>query len=861
MAHTHDVYDMENHFEINGSSRFIKETSETKLVVVQGDHKSEVLTFKMPRYIDGHDMTLCNKIRIHYINLDTKTNNKSADVYEVTDLTLCKECEDVLTFTWTIEAPATKYSGTLSFLVKFECTEGENVLYQWNTAKYVSVNVLAGIDNSEEFVEKYSNVLEEWYNELTRGADSIEELNQQALSEIELAKEDAKEDIQDKADTTMAEMNSYSANAYNSFKNNVDAKASETLASIPEDYSDLDAEVKFMQSELGITPIFFEYGKYNITTGNKQASTSTVRNKALIKLDAGTVIKSNRFMTVIYYSDNVASSANFVKTGANQVYRYTVPEEYANCYIGIHIAVEDSATSGLTADESANGTGFQMYIPPLHKPIVQENMNYKFLSPDYMLGVSVGINKFPNHNILHDDIGYYIPSDGPGNVVHKTYTNSAGTIVYNAVTPYFKVNGGATYSNCTTSKASGCAMIQVSFYDENYEYVGFKQANNSSTNHTFTTPDNAYWCRISFDYTLLEYMQLYEGDVYEKDGEYRPYEIIFDKPIDWDSTEPNEDFRTEIEDTVDEVLNLSDIGMVRFLHVTDTHIGTKLGKNHAMCFKSMIEVANRIGADFILHTGDVLTGGNGDADAQKSALLQMTEIFSDCNIPIIVSRGNHDDNSIAGLTEENIVFNSWWNNHMNKAINNQSRHFVFPENDNGYFYYDIPEKRIRVVNINSSDLTDEERLSTGGQNFAKISQAQLEWLDTEALIVNDNWKIICASHISCASTQPNMAISNASDLYNLLTKYKGNIIAYIYGHTHVNANYVDSSTGIRFISACTCGGSVVNYLQNGRNTSYASAEAKKTSPTGAMLFDVCILGYDDNISKVRWGVHDDVQGN
>ena len=244
MAHTHDVYDMENHFEINGSSRFIKETSETKLVVVQGDHKSEVLTFKMPRYIDGHDMTLCNKIRIHYINLDTKTNNKSADVYEVTDLTLCEECEDVLTFTWTIEAPATKYSGTLSFLVKFECTEGENVLYQWNTAKYVSVNVLAGIDNSEEFVEKYSNVLEEWYNELTKGADSIEELNQQALTEIEHAKEDAKEDIESKADSTMAAMEQFSSNAYNSFKNDVDEKATRTLEMIPDEYSEIDAEVK-----------------------------------------------------------------------------------------------------------------------------------------------------------------------------------------------------------------------------------------------------------------------------------------------------------------------------------------------------------------------------------------------------------------------------------------------------------------------------------------------------------------------------------------------------------------------------------------------------------------------------------------
>ena len=199
MAHTHDVYDMESHFEINGSSRFIKETSDTKLVLVQGDHKSEVLTFKMPRYVDGHDMLECNKVRVHYINIETGTNNKSADVYEVTDMALCDGCEDVITFTWTVEAPATKYYGPLSFLVKFECTEGSNVLYQWNTAKYVGVNVLAGIDNSEEFVDKYSNVLDEWYNKLTNGADTIEEMTEQLKAEIEAEKENAKKEIVNKA--------------------------------------------------------------------------------------------------------------------------------------------------------------------------------------------------------------------------------------------------------------------------------------------------------------------------------------------------------------------------------------------------------------------------------------------------------------------------------------------------------------------------------------------------------------------------------------------------------------------------------------------------------------------------------------
>lgn len=181
MAHTHDVYDTGKHFEINGISRFIKETSTTKLVLVQGDHKSEVVTFEMPRYIDGHDMLLCDKIRVHYINIETKTNNTSADIYEVTDLKLCEDCEEeeILLFTWTIEAPATKYFGSLSFLVKFECTEGDNILYQWNTAKYVNINVLNGIDNSEAFVDKYSNVLEEWYNKLMGESETVANLVEQ----------------------------------------------------------------------------------------------------------------------------------------------------------------------------------------------------------------------------------------------------------------------------------------------------------------------------------------------------------------------------------------------------------------------------------------------------------------------------------------------------------------------------------------------------------------------------------------------------------------------------------------------------------------------------------------------------------
>ena len=214
MAHTHDVHDTGKRFEINGISRFIKETSTTKLVLVQGDHKSEVVTFEMPRYIDGHDMLLCDKIRVHYINIDTRTSDSSADIYEVTDLKLCEDCgeEETLLFTWTIEAPATKYFGSLSFLVKFECTEGDNILYQWNTARYVNVNVLNGIDNSEAFVDKYSNVLEEWYNKLMVESETVANLVETAEQQLEDCEKATNEAV------TATEQANKSANELSSIK-------------------------------------------------------------------------------------------------------------------------------------------------------------------------------------------------------------------------------------------------------------------------------------------------------------------------------------------------------------------------------------------------------------------------------------------------------------------------------------------------------------------------------------------------------------------------------------------------------------------------------------------------------------------
>ena len=60
--HVHPVIDDDPHFVIDVTNRTINHTSSDSLMLVRGDHNSERFTFEMPRHVDGHDMTLCDRV-------------------------------------------------------------------------------------------------------------------------------------------------------------------------------------------------------------------------------------------------------------------------------------------------------------------------------------------------------------------------------------------------------------------------------------------------------------------------------------------------------------------------------------------------------------------------------------------------------------------------------------------------------------------------------------------------------------------------------------------------------------------------------------------------------------------------------
>ena len=328
----------------------------------------------------------------------------------------------------------------------------------------------------------------------------------------------------------------------------------------------------------------------------------------------------------------------------------------------------------------------------------------------------------------------------------------------------------------------------------------------------------------------------------------------------------SEAFAAECDTVEQEVQGLADKGWLRYLHLSDLHApATMLDEPRRQCMVAIVEMVRRLALDFVLLTGDIIAGAGSDAQAQQKTLLEIRELFAECGIPVIICRGNHDDNSVLDSTTgkpkpENIITNSWWNWFMGDVFCPASHQQVSPVGSNGYFYIDNPHKKVRIINIHCSDLTEQERLERGGQNFMVVSQTQRDWLSSEALAVPEGWSCFCASHfVPVAGLAIGGRITNATELYAVLEAHADKIIAFNAGHNHVSANYVDGN-GLRFITANASGGRVVTMseCQAGYGISGVSAEARAAAPTGAMVFDICIVAQDGTVSRVRWGAEDDL---
>lgn len=171
---THVVIDSDTYFVIDPITRVIENTAQRKNVLMQFDHNSERFTFEVARYVEGHDMSLCNRVRVHYNNIDGQTGEENADVFDLDDLQVNPDNPETVICSWLISRNSTQLAGSLSFLVQYMCIsdEGEEE-YEWHSDIYSDIEIKPGRNNAEASVIEYSDILTQWEQRLFGAGDSV----------------------------------------------------------------------------------------------------------------------------------------------------------------------------------------------------------------------------------------------------------------------------------------------------------------------------------------------------------------------------------------------------------------------------------------------------------------------------------------------------------------------------------------------------------------------------------------------------------------------------------------------------------------------------------------------------------------
>lgn len=188
MSHSDLIKDADAFFEVDPITRQIINKTPAKIVLMQKDHKSEKFTFKLPRYIEGHDMAQTARAQVHYMNIDSATGAVSKDRHIFYDLAIDPDDESSVLCSWLISGNATKYSGRLTFILEFDCFENDELVYSWHSASYSGISIDETFTCDESQYVQYADIIEQWEKMLfdanEDGVTNINEARDAALDNI-----------------------------------------------------------------------------------------------------------------------------------------------------------------------------------------------------------------------------------------------------------------------------------------------------------------------------------------------------------------------------------------------------------------------------------------------------------------------------------------------------------------------------------------------------------------------------------------------------------------------------------------------------------------------------------------------------
>lgn len=151
---------------------------------IKGDIEVNRLTFSLPRYYSGFDMSEFS-VRVNYINA-----NKEANYYDADDVT---SDEENITFSWLMGSDVTAYAGDVKFSIKLYKKQDSKVVKVFNTKSGVGT-VYEGLDVEDTVTPEEQQTL-------------LEQIEAEIKEDIDKSVKDAVNDINTARDAFLSEIN------------------------------------------------------------------------------------------------------------------------------------------------------------------------------------------------------------------------------------------------------------------------------------------------------------------------------------------------------------------------------------------------------------------------------------------------------------------------------------------------------------------------------------------------------------------------------------------------------------------------------------------------------------------------------
>lgn len=112
------------------------------VVAYEGDINSQIVTIKINRTYDAHDLSKCEYKELRWKNLGSGVEGISNLIDDKTNTST-----DFLSLSWEVPSDACTQAGTLEISLVFYDKSGEYVVFAWNTAKYTGLSIGKTIDS------------------------------------------------------------------------------------------------------------------------------------------------------------------------------------------------------------------------------------------------------------------------------------------------------------------------------------------------------------------------------------------------------------------------------------------------------------------------------------------------------------------------------------------------------------------------------------------------------------------------------------------------------------------------------------------------------------------------------------------